>query len=367
MSLLWPWNLLCLILIPLGIALYVWMLRRKRRFAVRYSSLALVRAAMPARQRWRRHLPFGLFMLGLTTLVLAMARPVAAITVPQSRASIILAMDVSRSMCATDVPPNRLTVAQEAAQAFIADQAAGTQIGIVAFTGFAEIIVPPTNDKDTLNAAVDNFTTALGTAIGSAILKSIDAIAAINDAVAPSGVNLRAGLPADATDAAGRPTEPGEQLFQPDIIVLLTDGANSRGPLPMDAAQQAVDRGVRIYTIGFGTDDPGEMVCSRAQLGSDVFNGGGFPGGGNFDRGGGGGGFRRFVVLDEETLRGVAEMTGGAYFQAENADQLLDIFLNLPTHVVLQKELREISVLFSLLGALLAASAVMLSLLWNRL
>ena len=196
MSLLWPWTLLCLILIPLGIALYVWMLRRKRRFAVRYSSLALVRAAMPARQRWRRHLPFGLFMLGLTTLVLAMARPVAAITVPQSRASIILAMDVSRSMCATDVPPNRLTVAQEAAQAFIADQAAGTQIGIVAFTGFAEIIVPPTNDKDTLNAAVDNFTTALGTAIGSAILKSIDAIAAINDAVAPSGVNLRAGLPA---------------------------------------------------------------------------------------------------------------------------------------------------------------------------
>ncbi|MCB0131993.1 MAG: VWA domain-containing protein, partial [Caldilineaceae bacterium] len=170
MSLLWPWTLLCLILIPLGIALYVWMLRRKRRFAVRYSSLALVRAAMPARQRWRRHLPFGLFMLGLTALVLAMARPVAAITVPQSRASIILAMDVSRSMCATDVPPNRLTVAQEAAQAFIADQAAGTQIGIVAFTGFAEIIVPPTNDKDALDAAIDNFTTALGTAIGSAIL-----------------------------------------------------------------------------------------------------------------------------------------------------------------------------------------------------
>jgi Ca-activated chloride channel family protein len=363
MDLLWPWYLLLFLLLPLIVAAYIWMLRRKRRFAVRYSSVSLLREAMPKRSRWRRHLPFALLLLGSAGLITAMARPVAKIEVPLSRATIILAIDVSRSMCATDVSPNRLTVAQEAALAFVEAQADDTQIGIVAFTGFAETVVPPTNDKEELQEAINNFTTAFGTAIGSAILKSIDAIAENNDAVAPSGVNLRAGEPETGE------TEPNndEMVYQPDIIVLLTDGANSQGPLPLNAAQQAVDRQVRVYTIGFGTIDPGEMICTREQLGGDVFGrSGGFRGGG---MGGGmpSGNIRRFVVLDEPTLRGVAEMTGGTYFQAENADQLLDVFLNLPTHIVLQKEAREISVLFSTLGALFATAAVALSLMWNRL
>ncbi|MCB0016009.1 MAG: VWA domain-containing protein, partial [Anaerolineales bacterium] len=204
-------------------------------------------------------------------------------------------------------------------------------------------------------AAIDNFTTAFGTAIGSAVLKSIDAIAEINENVAPSGVNLRAGLTEDELATL----ENVEEVYQPDIIVLLTDGANSRGPLPLAAAQQAADRRVRVYTIGFGTTNPGEMSCTREQLGSDVFGrgGGGFPGG-DFDRGGGGGGFRRFIVLDEPTLRGMAEMTGGEYFEAENAEQLLDVFLSLPTYVTLQKESIEISAFFSIFGALIAVAGV---------
>ena len=109
------------------IAVYIWMLRRKRRFAVRYSSLTLVREALPEWSRWRRHLPFALFLLGLTSLIITLARPVAVVEVPLSRTTIILAMDVSRSMCSTDIPPNRLTVAQEAALAFIEDQPAGTR------------------------------------------------------------------------------------------------------------------------------------------------------------------------------------------------------------------------------------------------
>jgi Ca-activated chloride channel family protein len=210
-----------------------------------------------------------------------------------------------------------------------------------------------------LSDAINSFTTAFGTAIGSAILKSIDAIAAQNDDVAQSGVNLQAG---EADDDASAET-PGEG-YEPDIIVLLTDGANSQGPLPLDAAQQAAARSIRVYTIGFGTTDPGNLVCTREQLGGDLFRrGNGFTGGG-FDAGGSG--WRRFVVLDEPTLRGVAEMTGGAYFQAENADQLLDVFLNLPTHVVLQKERHEISVLFTALATVLAIVAVGLSLIWNR-
>lgn len=356
MDLLWPWFLLLLLLIPLIIAAYIGLLRRRNRYAVRYTSLSLVREALPKWSRWRRHLPFALFLLGLTSLITALARPVAAVEVPLSRTTIILALDTSRSMCATDVFPNRLTVAQEAALAFIEDQPSGTQIGIVAFAGFAEIVVSPTRDKEQLQEAIRSFTTSLGTTIGSATLKSIDAIAAINPAVAPSDYILE--VEADETPAT-------EKIYQPDIIVLLTDGANSQGPNPLDAAKQAADRGIRVYTIGFGTSDPGQMICSQQQMGSDTFSGrfGGF--GGGFG-GGGGGNFRRFVVIDETTLRTVADMTGGTYFRAENADQLLDVFLNLPTQIVLQKESLEISVLFSILGALFVIAAVTLSLLWNR-
>ncbi len=351
----WPWLLLLLLLIPLSVAAYIWMLRRKRKFAVRYSSLSLIREALPKRSRLRQHIPFALFLLGLTSLIMAMTRPFAEIEVPLSRTTIILAIDVSRSMCATDVTPNRLTVAQEAALAFIEDQADGTQIGIVAFAGFAELIVPPTNDKELLKEAVNNFTTSLGTAIGSATLKSIDAIAEINPDVAVSGVNLQ--IEDNQTDAL-------EAFYQPDIIVLLTDGANSQGPLPIDAAQQAADRQVRVYTIGFGTTDPMEMVCTRQQLGSDAF-GGGF--GGNFGGGfGGGGGFRRFLIIDETTLRAVADMTGGDYYRAESADQLFEVFQDLPTQITLQKETLEISVFFLVFGTLFTFAAVILSLKWNR-
>ena len=156
-----------------------------------------------------------------------------------------------------------------------------------------------------------------------------------------------------------------DEFYHPDIIVLLTDGANSRGPLPRDAAQQAADRNIRVYTIGFGSDDPQRMVCTREQLGSDVFDddfGGGF--GRRF--GGGFGDFRRFLIIDEGTLQEVADMTGGTYYRAEDADQLLDVFLNLPTQIELQKETMEISVIFVALGVVLALLAVALSMAWNR-
>ncbi len=354
----WPWILFLLVLIPLLILLYLWILRRRRRFAVRYSSLSLIREALPKRARWRQHLPFALFLLAIASLITAMARPEAEVEVPLSRTSIILAIDVSRSMCATDVLPNRLTVAQDAALAFIEDHADNTRIGIVAFAGFAELVVPPTNDKEQLQEAIRNFTTSIGTAIGSATLKSIDAIAETNSDVASSARNLN-------PDGEERPpTEDG--LYQPDIIVVLTDGANSRGPLPLEAAEQAADRQVRVYTIGFGTTNPEQMVCTEQQLGSDAFSGGFGGGGGGFFGGGGGGGFRRFLILDEPTLQGMADLTGGTYYRAENAEQLYDIFVNLPTEIILQRERFEISAIFSMLGALFVVTALGLSLLWFR-
>lgn len=357
MSLIWPWFLLLLPTVPLLIAVYAWILRRRRRFAVRYSSLSIIREALPERARWRQHLPFAIFLIGLTCLIVGLARPVAKVRVPLNRTTIILAIDVSRSMCAVDVHPNRLTVAQEAATAFIEEQADGTQIGMVAFAGFAEIIVPPTNDKESLTEAINNLTTSLGTAIGSATLKSIDALAEINEAVAPSGVNL---------GVEDRGSESQEVLYQPDIIVLLTDGANSQGPHPLDAAKQAADRQVRVFTIGFGTADPREMACTRQQLGSDAFSRGFGVGGFSGGFGGGFGNFRRFLVIDETTLQTVADMTGGSYFRAQNADQLYDVFLDLPTQITLQEESLEISVVFVALGAILASLAIWLSMRWNR-
>ena len=356
MTFLWPWFLLGLILIPLMLFIYIWILRRKRKFAVRYSSLSIIREAMPKRSRWRQHLPFVFFLIGAASLITAMARPAISTEIPLSRTTIILALDVSRSMCATDVDPNRLTVAQEAMLKFVEDQVTGTQIGIVAFARLAEIIVPPTQDKEILRMAIANLTTSLGTAIGSATLKSIDAISEINPDVAPSGVNL---------GIENSDSEVEDPVFQPDIIVLLTDGANTHGPLPLDVAQTAADRQVRVYTIGFGTTEFSEMVCSREQLGSDAFGNGfgrGFFGGFS----GGGRNFQRYLLLDEPTLRGVADITGGTYFRAENADQLYEIFLDLPAKIILQEEKLEISVLFLSLGFVSILLSITLSLLWNR-
>lgn len=361
MRFLWPWLLLLHLLIPLLIAVYIWVLRRKRKFAVRYSSLSLIREALPRRARWRQHLPFALFLLAVASLVTAAARPQGEVDVPLNRTTIILAVDVSRSMCSTDVSPNRLAVAQEAALAFVEDQANDTRIGLVAFAGFAEMVMPPTNDKEALQSAISNLATSIGTAIGSATLKSIDAIAEVNEAVPPSGVNM------DPEDEPPSPLEPAS--YQPDIIVVLTDGANTRGPLPLDAARQAADRQVRVYTIGFGTTNPERMVCTPEQLGSDALEDG-FGGGGGFGGGFGGGGpsgsMRQFLILDEPTLQEMADITGGAYYRAENAEQLADVFTELPNNIVFQKQRVEISFIFTILGAVFVSTAVVLSVLWHR-
>lgn len=350
MDILWPGALLLLGLIPLLIAVYVWVLRRRRRFTVRYSSLALVRAALPRFSRLRRHLPFALFLLALTCLALALGRPVAIAAVPTSQTNIILALDVSMSMCSTDIPPNRLQAAEEAALSFVESQRAGTRIGIVAFAGFGELITTPTTDPEILADAIQSLTTGRRTAIGSGILKSIDAIAEIDGSVAPIENNASTGA---------SPTPVPRGAYAPSIIVLLTDGASNAGPLPIDAAQQAADRGIRVYTIGFGTESGGSMDCGEQAYGGNMF------GGGYFGGGGGGGRFRRGI--DEETLKQVSDMTGGEYYSAESAGELNTVFQNLPTSLITRHEVTEISFVFAALGALLATLAITLSMRWHPL
>lgn len=357
MDILWPGFLLLLIIVPLLIAAYIWMLRRRRRFTVRYSSLSLVRAALPRFSRWRRHLPFALFLLGLASLVVALARPVAIVSVPTGQTTVILAIDVSRSMCATDIAPNRLEAAKAAALSFIQSQKSSTQISIVAFAGFAEVTQPATTDQEALENAVASLTTGRRTAIGSGILKSLDAIAEIDKNVAPSTTDSSPGIP---------PTPVPSGAYAPDIIVLLTDGVSNVGPTPLEAAQQALDRGIRVYTIGFGTANGSEIPFCAPQLqGGGTVDRGGFGGGGFGGGGGGSGGFRRGI--DEDTLRQVSDMTGGDYYSAESASELQKVFQNLPTHLITKHEIMEISVAFTALGALLAMIAVTLSLRWHPL
>jgi Ca-activated chloride channel family protein len=350
MSFLWPGFLLLLGLIPLMIAVYIWMLRQRRRFAVRYSSLALVREALPHRSYVRRHVPFAIFLLALASLVMALAHPVAIVSVPTGRANIMLAMDVSWSMCSTDIPPNRLQAAQAAAMSFVESQKSSTQIGIVAFAGFAELLLMPTNDQEVLRDAIESLTTGRWTAIGSAILKSLDSIAEIDGAVAPVITDTSLGI---------QPTPVPKGAYAPSIIVLLTDGASNQGPFPLEAAQQAVDRGVRVYTIGFGTAEGGSIECGPFQ-GRDPFGSGG-------RRFGGGGGGRWRRGIDEPTLMEIADMTGGTYYSAESANELQDVFQSLPTYLITKHETQEISVAFVALGALLAAIAMALSLIWHPL
>jgi len=357
MNLLWPWFLTLLLLIPLLIAAYLWMLRRRRRFTVRFSSLSLVKAALPKQSQWRRHLPFALLLAAITALIVALGRPVAVVAVPTNQTAIILAIDVSRSMCATDIAPNRLQAAKDAAVQFIESQPPGTQIGIVAFAGFAEMVHVPTTDKNVLIDVIQSLLTGRRTAVGSAILKSLDAIAEVDPSVAPS--QLR------SSDPKPEPVVKG--AYAPDIIVLLTDGASNAGAIPLEAAQQAVDRGIRVYTIGFGTAQGGMMDCGQFG-GFEPFNGGGGMGGNGFGGGGGGGGGGRFRRgIDEETLKEISKMTDGEYYSAESASELHDVFNNLPTYMITRHETTEVSAGFAGLGALLSALAVGLALKWNPL
>jgi Ca-activated chloride channel family protein len=244
MSLLWPGFLYFLLLIPLVIALYIWSLRRRRRFAVRYSSLSLMREAV-AKQSWlRKHLPFVLFLLALTGLVFALSRPVATVLIPSNKATVILAVDVSRSMCSTDIPPNRLIVAKDAALSFIRENSAGRQVGIVAFAGFAELTQPPTTDTRLLENAITNLTPARRTAIGSAILRSIDAISEIDERVAPTELH-------GSTDPTSPEQVPVTGELVPHIIVFSPMG-RAAGPLPLTAAEQAVGVACESTPSGLG-------------------------------------------------------------------------------------------------------------------
>jgi Ca-activated chloride channel homolog len=337
---LWPEFLALLVLVPLLAGLYVWLLRRRKRLAVRYANLSLVKEALGRGAGWRRHVPPTLFLLALTALMIAVARPTAVITLPSQHETIILAMDVSGSMRAADVEPNRLTASQVAAKAFVSEQPRNARIGVVSFAGTAALVQPPTQNREDIVAAIDRFQLQRGTAIGSGIIVSLAAIfpdAGIDIGQLTYGREPRSQAIDQKKDGkpAHKPVPPGS--YASAVIILLTDGQRTTGPDSIEAAKMAADRGVRVFTVGVGTPQ-GEII--------------GFEG------------WSMRVRLDEETLKQIANITHGEYFYAGNAVDLKQIYENLNSRLVMEKKETEISALFAGLGALLAVIAASLSVLW---
>jgi len=342
MSFLWPGHLWLLLALPLLPLLYVWLLRRRGKTALRFSSLDLVRQASV--RPWRRHVPPVLLFLACAVLLLAAARPTATLTLPWARSQILLAMDVSLSMRVTDVKPSRLAAAQEAAKTFLGELPPGIEVGLVTFAGSAQVVQPATLDRASLVAAIDAFKMQYGTAVGSAIVVCLSEIfpeQGIDLGEMTFGPYQRAKNRDDKTKAPKPPPKeitpvaPGS--YDSAAIILLSDGRRTTGIDTLEAAKMAADRGVRIYVVGLGTVD------------GEISNGEGMA---------------IYLKLDEPTLREVARMTGGEYHHAGTAEKLRSVYQNLGSRLQVQRRELELAPMLAVAAAVLVAVAAGLSMIW---
>jgi Ca-activated chloride channel homolog len=345
MNFLWPEFLWLLLALPALVLLYLWLLRRKKKMALRYASLSIVKEAMGAGQALRRHIPPLLFLLALAAMLLAAARPHAVITLPSNQQTIILAMDVSGSMRATDVQPNRLVAAQNAAKSFLGELPRHVKVGIVAFAGSAQVAQLPTVNREDLVTAIDRFQLQRATATGNAIVISLATLFpedGISLESLQSGRERQRGIAIDSEKKEKKeftPVPPGS--YTSAAIIMLTDGQRTTGVDPLDAAKMAADRGVRVYTVGIGTVD-GETI--------------GFEG------------WSMRVRLDEEALKAIAQMTKADYFYAGTAADLKKVYETLSSRLTVERKETEVSALLAVAAAVLALLSAGLSLLWfNRI
>ena len=299
---------------------YVVMQRRRSRYAVRFTNLKLLDRVAPKRPQWRRHVPAGLFLAMMALLVVGFARPQAEVQVPRERATVLVAVDVSRSMLATDVDPDRLTAAKAAAREFVANLPEQFNVGLVGFAGTATVFVPPVTDRATVAAGIDRLAEGTagraGTAIGDAIATSLEAIRTL-DAEADEDV-------------------------PPARVVVLSDGANTAGQDPAEAAALATELGVPVDAISFGT--------ASGTLGGSALGGG--SGGG------------QAVPVDGQTLQAVADATGGNYFEAGSAEELRAAYADIGSSVGYETETQDVSARFIGIGLVLALLAALASMFW---
>ncbi len=322
-----------LLIVPVYVAVYVLMQRRRQRYALRYASLSLVKQAVGPGPGIRRHIPPILFLVGLAIMIVAMARPAATVTLPSQEGTVILTIDVSGSMRADDLKPSRIEAAKSAARAFVQQQPQNVRIGVVSFSTTASVVQAPTTERASVLAAIDRLEPQRSTAIGSGILTSLSAI--FDQPGATSTPSPPDALTAPEPTATPAPVPPGS--YTQAVIVLLSDGASNIGPPPLDAAQQAADRGVRIYTVGVG--DPNGVILRL-------------------------GGMSARVRLDEVTLKRIAQETDGTYFKADSETNLADIYKSLSTKLVFKTEQTELTAGFTAAAAVVMLTAGGLSLLW---
>jgi Ca-activated chloride channel family protein len=348
----WPSLLWLFFLVPVLALLYLWSLRRRQKFAARFASLLVVKDALGRGPGLRRHVPVILFLCGLSIGIFALSRPQATVMLPSNRGTVILALDISGSMRARDIAPSRIEAAKAAARAFIEKQPRQVRVGIVAFSATAALVQAPTTVRDDLYAAIDRLRPQRGTAVGSGILVALDAIFedarnAAGPSDQPSGSDPQAapGAPAlpDQPLATGADTQPPAPVapgsFSSAAVILLTDGQTNTGPDPLDAAEQAANRGVRVFTVGIGTAR-GDIVGAEGRS------------------------FR--VSLDEEALKKIARNTAASYYKASDEGELMRIYQALSVRLVLGRDTTEITALAAGAAFAVLLLGAFLSQLWFR-
>jgi Ca-activated chloride channel family protein len=321
MTFTWPMMLLTLLLIPPFIALYARIQRRRQKIVENIGGLGFVQDAHGGRAGLRRHIPPILFLIGLTLLLVALARPNAVVSLPGLESTVILSFDVSGSMAAEDMQPTRMEAAKAAAREFVGRQPSNVKIGVVAFSDGGIAVQPPTNDQEAILAAIDRLAPQRGTSLGSGILASLNTIALNRGEITVTG---------DSLTPVPTPTPVPYGTYIPAAIVLLTDGENTTNQDPLEAAQTAAEQGVRVYTIGVGSAAGTTLTVND---------------------------FTVFTQLNEPMLQQIASLTDGAYYNAQSEEDLREIYQNLDVQVVVKPEKTEItsiltgvSMMFMLLG-----------------
>lgn len=328
-SFIWPWMLLALLAAPCMVWFYRRLRRRQVQQAAELGPLGLVRSPSGQPVGRRRHGPPILYLAGLTLLLLALARPQATVSLPHIQGTVILAFDISNSMMAEDLEPARIEAAKEAARTFVENQPSTIRIGIVAFGNGALVVQQPTGDRAEILSAIERLSVQGGTSLGEGIFTSLNAIAGERIAINEEALDAESG----AFDAGRLRIDD----YSSAVVLLLTDGENTNAPEPLEIAQIAAEAGVRIYTVGIGSEEGARIEVD---------------------------GFTLATRLNESLLQEIANVTNGVYFHAADGESLHEIYENVDLQLTVDAEMMEVTALFAAAGMLFLLAGGLLSMLW---
>ena len=324
MTFIWPWVLLSLLAVPVGVFLYLRLQGRRNRDAASLGTLGVIRGSATAPGaswqdgRRRRHIPPLIFLVGVALLAFASARPQLTLPLPRMEGIVMLTFDVSASMAADDVDPSRLDAAKQVAGNLVEHRPDSARIGVVAFGEGGLVVQPPTDDEEALHATIDRLVPQSGTSLGRGIITALNQLA-------------------EDPTFGGAGEEESRGGLAPAVIVLLTDGENTDPPDPLEAAQMAIDLGVRVHTVGVGTADGAVVEVD---------------------------GFNLFTQLNYAVLEDIALLTEGTYFAVQQIDDVQSVYEELETEFVVEPREVEVTSVLAGVCALLFLLGGALSLFW---